>query len=174
MKKYTILIKNKKIYLLQGANGHVKHNDTQSIGSHDSVSPPANPNMDLLAPPDPDDKFTYSDMSIGLGMDISIRGEGDLNDTKESYDENGWRVGREAGFDDKEEEQDQAHPEEDRISFAPEDIKHVHEVIYDPVDEVVVEDCCPEVCYRTCPCCIGDPDSPFWQLWYRHRLQVSR
>ena len=54
------------------------------------------------------------------------------------------------------------------------EIKHVEEVLIDPVDDVVVEECCPEVCYRVCPCCIGDPDSPFWQLWYRHRLQVSR
>jgi len=83
-------------------------------------------------------------------------------------------------FDAKEEEpEDNNHHhrgggDDDGISFAPEDIKHVEEVLYDPVDEVVVEDCCPEVCYRTCPCCIGDPDSPFWQLWYRHRLQVSR
>jgi hypothetical protein len=51
---------------------------------------------------------------------------------------------------------------------------NVPEVFIDPVDDVVVEDCCPEICYRLCPCCIGDPDSPFWQLWYRHRLQVSR
>ena len=52
--------------------------------------------------------------------------------------------------------------------------KNVEEVLEDPVDDVVVEKCCPEICYRICPCCIGDPDSPFWQLWYRHRLQVSR
>ena len=84
---------------IQGANGHVKHNnDTASLRSHDSVAQPQpRSNLDLLAPPDPDDKFTYSDMSIGLGMDISIRGEGDLNETKESYDENGWRVGGEGG-----------------------------------------------------------------------------
>ena len=37
--------------------------------------------MDLLQPPDPEEKFTYSDMSIGLGMDISIRGEGEANET---------------------------------------------------------------------------------------------
>jgi len=84
---------------IQGANGHVKHNnDTASLRSHDSVAQPQpRSNLDLLAPPDPDDKFTYSDMSIGLGMDISIRGEGDLNETKESYDEHGWRVGGEGG-----------------------------------------------------------------------------
>merc|ERR1719412_1173916 len=54
------------------------------------------------------------------------------------------------------------------------EVKQVEEVMYDPVDEVVVEDCCPPVCYRTCPCCIGDMESPFWQLWYKHRLQISR
>ena len=63
-------------------------------------------------------------------------------------------------------------PDEDMLSQT--EIKHVEEVLMDPVDDVVVEECCPEVCYRICPCCIGDPDSPFWQLWYRHRLQVSR
>ena len=50
----------------------------------------------------------------------------------------------------------------------------MEEVLYDPVDEIVVEDCCPPVCYRICPCCIGDAESPFWQLWYKHRLQISR
>ena len=65
---------------IQGANGHVKHNnDNQSIRSHESVS--RRPTMDLLQPPDPEEKFTYSDMSIGLGMDISIRGEGEANET---------------------------------------------------------------------------------------------
>ena len=86
-------------------------------------------------------------------------------------------------------------------------VKLVEEVLYDPVDEIVVEECCPAGCYRcptlqhhhhhhhhyyphyrhhhhhqqfeilharTCPCCIGDPESPFWQLWYKHRLQISR
>jgi hypothetical protein len=84
----------------------VKNNDTQSLRSQESATHRAN--LDLLAPPEGDDKLTYSDMSIGLGMDISIRGEGDLNDTKESYDENGWRVGHEAGgFESKDEEQEQ-------------------------------------------------------------------
>ena len=159
---------------IQGANGHVKHNnDNQSIRSHESVT--HKPNIDLLAPPpttESDDKFTYSDMSIGHGMDISIRGECELNETKESYDENGWKVnGRENGFEGKEAEPEQDQKEEED---PPDEIKFIQEAVYDPVDEVVVEDCCPEVCYRTCPCCIGDPDSPFWQMWYRHRLQVSR
>ena len=65
--------------------------------------------------------------------------------------------------------------DEDRASILSQtEIKHVQEVLIDPVDDIVVEECCWEVCYRVCPCCIGDPDSPFWQLWYRHRLQVSR
>ena len=46
--------------------------------------------------------------------------------------------------------------------------------MYDPVDEVVVMDCCPAVCYRVFPCCKGDPDSPLWQEWYKHRLQISK
>jgi len=69
----------------------VKHNDSASIRSQDSAA--VKPSLDLLGLPDIDGKMTYSDMSIGLGMDISIRGEGDLSDTKEPYDENGWRVG---------------------------------------------------------------------------------
>jgi len=70
-------------------------------------------NIDLLAPPEPEDKFTYSDMSIGLGMDISIRGEAELNDTKESYDENGWKVGRESGLEAKEDEPEPDQHEEE-------------------------------------------------------------
>ena len=46
--------------------------------------------------------------------------------------------------------------------------------MYDPVDEVVVMDCCPAICYRVFPCCKGDPDSPLWQEWYKHRLQISK
>ena len=52
--------------------------------------------------------------------------------------------------------------------------KNVEEALNDPFDDIVVEDCCPLVCYRVCPCCVGDNDSPFWQLWYKHRLQLSR
>ena len=50
----------------------------------------------------------------------------------------------------------------------------MEEVLYDPEDEVVVEDCCPKRCYTAMPCCLGDPDSPLWQEWTKHRLQMSR
>ena len=59
-------------------------------------------------------------------------------------------------------------------SFYMYEMPQVEEVMYDPVDEVVVEDCCPASCYRVFPCCQGDPDSPVWQEWYKHRLQISR
>lgn len=52
--------------------------------------------------------------------------------------------------------------------------RNVQEKIEDPLDDITVEACCWEVCYRACPCCIGESDSPFWELWYKHRLQVSR
>ena len=44
------------------------------------------------------------------------------------------------------------------------------QVFYDPVDEVVVEDCCPRFVYNTFPFCNGDAESPFWQVWSKHRL----
>ena len=65
--------------------------------------------------------------------------------------------------------------DEDGISYDEASAgKNVEEALNDPFDDVVVEDCCPLVCYRVCPCCVGDNDSPFWQLWYKHRLQLSR
>jgi hypothetical protein len=176
---------------IQGANGHVKHNnDNQSLKSYDSkcgnggtAQPCSNGNGGL----NNDEKLNkYSDMSIGLGMDISIRGDGDATTNKEAAasapDENGWGVSHHSSLQlDEKEQNDEiknggleqgGDPEDDILSQT--EIKHVEEVLIDPVDDMVVEDCCPEVCYRVCPCCIGDPDSPFWQLWYRHRLQVSR
>jgi hypothetical protein len=35
---------------------------------------------------------------------------------------------------------------EDITSYV-EEVKQVEEVLYDPVEEIVVEDCCPAVCY---------------------------
>jgi voltage-gated sodium channel type II alpha len=55
----------------------------------------------------------------------------------------------------------------------PLDEKFHEEVFYYPVDEVIVEDCCPAVVYRKMPCCLGD-SSPFWQVWNRHRLLGSK
>ena len=208
---------------IQGANGHVKHNtDNQSLKSYDSKTgngghpptlnePQPTPTQQQQPQPlrsngnggvcttnggDSEKLHKYSDMSIGLGMDISIRGDGDANGTtKEAAAsapdmENGLGVSRHSSlqFDsdkihaggennggDEVKRDGSSHDDEDRASILSQtEIKHVQEVLIDPVDDVVVEECCPEVCYRVCPCCIGDPDSPFWQLWYRHRLQVSR
>ena len=184
---------------IQGANGHVKHNnDNQSLKSQDSRQSlaPGGGNSAVTngtAAGAVQDKLNkYSDMSIGLGMDISIRGDGEAT-TKDVpvTDSSFSRHNSLQQFDTEKEVFDSAAdcnnaettggsrqangnaaPDEDILSHT--EIKHVREVLMDPVDDVVVEECCPEVCYRVCPCCIGDPDSPFWQLWYRHRLQVSR
>ena len=185
---------------IQGANGHVNNGATNgggkvappppppppppggesiSLRSHDSV----HHNMDTLAVPGAlEEKLNYSDMSIGMGMDISIRGAAVTNnepaDTSTAAAAaavaNGEKV---LQFDNDNSRIDEVKEEEKSDhegSINPDDLKNVMEVLYDPVDEIVVEDCCPEVCYRICPCCIGDLDSPFWQLWYKHRLQVSR
>ena len=48
------------------------------------------------------------------------------------------------------------------------------EIDYNPVDEIVVEDCCYPIFYKIFPFCEGDPESPFWQVWSRHRLLGSR
>ncbi len=208
-----------------GASSQSVNADSQSLQSGESAAAattttasdggPAGPQkqqpaMDTLRLPSLDcEKMGYSsDMSIGRGMDISIRGDGDLGN-KECYEgesgwqgENGLQRASPAGgngsaaaaeksdyydskerieYDDHHEKDEKVgsdHGEDDIISYGEPEIngmgKNVEEVLEDPIDDVVVEKCCPEVCYRMCPCCIGDPDSPFWQLWYKHRLQVSR
>ena len=122
-------------------------------------------------------------------MDITIQGTADGPGVKDSCadsvhsGDSGWRRtkngrtngganGGSLGCSTEKIEFDDGKPEED-LTFQ-EEVKQVEEVMYDPVDEIVVEECCPPVCYRTCPCCIGDMESPFWQLWYKHRLQISR
>ena len=168
---------------IHGANGHVKsHNDTQSLRSHNSLQRQSN--METLELPGLDEKIKYSDMSIGIGMDLSIRGDGE-GACKESYEDDinrDWdncdnKKPASMQFDKNGIGLDTDYKENDGVDsiYNTTEIKaNVKEVLYDPVDDVVVEDCCPQVCYRVCPCCIGDPDSPFWQLWYKHRLQVSR
>ena len=189
---------------IQGANGHVNNGATNGGGKVAPPPPPPSPvgesislrshdsvhhNMDMLAVPGAlEEKLNYSDMSIGMGMDISIRGSGGAVTNNEPADTqtataataaataaNGEKV---LQFDNDNSRIDEVKEEEksdhEGGSINPDDLKNVMEVLYDPVDEIVVEDCCPEVCYRICPCCIGDLDSPFWQLWYKHRLQVSR
>ena len=79
---------------IHGANGHVKtsHNDTQSLRSHSSLQQQQG-NLDTLALPGVDDKLKYSDMSIGIGMDLSIHGEGEAGTCKDSYEDDisgGW------------------------------------------------------------------------------------
>lgn len=185
---------------IQGANGHVKHKnggtaaaaaalDGASLVSNDSGRQQQDNQLQL--PGLDDEKLGYSsDMSIGRGMDISIRGDGDKECLEDggAGGQDGWgdANGKEAGtagtyYDSKEkiDYDDEKKPIDDddddgTISYDDVDGKNVDEVLFDPVDDVVVERCCPDVCYNVCPCCIGDPDSPFWQLWYRHRLQVSR
>lgn len=165
---------------IQGANGHVKHRqpeqssraDTGSLrsyGSHGSQQ-----QMDSLKLPPIDDKqLGYSsDMSIGRGMDISIRGHGEP-DNKEGYDDVGEDWDKDSRCDSREKidlDQDQKDGDEGDAPVGT----NVEEALFDPVDDITVEKCCPQACYNVCPCCIGDPDSPFWQLWYKHRLQMSR
>lgn len=97
-------------------------------------------------------------------MDISIRGQGEANsEEKVGFEDSGE-------WDEKKDEQESKEEEVQDIQVC----SNVEEVLLDPVDVIMVERCCPQVCYNVCPCCIGDPDSPFWQLWYKHRLQMSR
>ena len=167
-------------------NGHLKQKDRDEssvVGSRSS-SWRQKQNMENLLIPDiePHGKHLYADTSIGEGMDISIQGEGGPAGVKDSCadshsgEESGWRRSNMRKSDsqlstEKIEFDDGKQEEELTLNV---DVKQVEEVLYDPVDEVVVEDCCPPVCYRVCPCCIGDAESPFWQLWYKHRLQISR
>ena len=48
-------------------------------------------------------------------------------------------------FDEGKQQQQQQEAED--ITSYVEEVKQVEEVLYDPVDEIVVEDCCPAVCY---------------------------
>ena len=122
-----------------------------------------------------DKNMLLDDTSIGRGMDVSINGgvehkEG-CADSVHSGD-SGWRRSKNRKSENNSPEKVE-YSDVDNASYVQE-MAHVEEVLYDPVDEVVVEDCCPPVCYRVCPCCNGDPDSPLWQEWHKHRLQISR
>ena len=168
---------------IQGVNGHLKNGekDNISIGSRDSSWIQTKKNS-LLMHDTEKSKLSNADSSIGEGMDISIHGEAEPGGVKESCTESihsgdsRWNRSQNK----KNEsisgsmEKIELDEKEDQMLPSPEDIKKVEEVMYDPIDEIVVEDCCPPGCYKACPCCIGDPDSPFWQLWYKNRLQISR
>ncbi len=82
------------------------------------------------------------------------------------------------GFDLSEKEQLEKNLQ-DKLAFAPgaglvaadaEDDVAEEEMYYTPPDDVVVPDCCPRRVYERMPFCNGDPESPFWQVWSRHRL----
>merc|ERR1719458_71351 len=83
--------------------------------------------------------------------------------------DSGWRRSKKRDASPEHEKK----PEEDALSYM-EEVEHVDEVMYDPVDEIVVMDCCPPRYYQLCPCCSGDGDSPLWHEWHKHRLQISR
>ena len=171
---------------IQGANGHLRHKDKDTISVQSRDSAWRNQHKENLLIPDMErNKMVYADSSIGEGMDISIQGEGcppglkeSCADSVNSGDEADWR--RERGNMRKSESQVSTEKIEFDVGKMEEDVtlnvdvKQLEEVFHDPVDEVVVEDCCYPWIYRTCPCCIGDAESPFWQLWYKHRLQISR
>ena len=171
---------------IQGANGHVKQQEKDNISNGSRDSGWHHQKKGGLLIPDMDKStFNFADSSIGEGMDITIQGEAEDGGVKESCadslhsGDSGWRrsksknKGSITGSMDKIEFNGD-HSDYDDYPANMDEIKHVEEVMYDPIDEIVVVDCCPPACYRVCPCCIGDPDSPFWQLWYKHRLQVSR
>ena len=124
-----------------------------------------------------DKNMLLDDTHIGNGMDVSLNNGGFEHKENSSGSvhsgDSGWRRSRKVKESEHNTPEKVAFSEPDNASFVQE-MAHVEEVLYDPVDEVVVEDCCPPVCYRICPCCVGDPDSPLWQEWHKHRLQISR
>ena len=63
---------------------------------------------------------------------------------------------------------------EDEINEYDDEGRHEEEVYYFPVDEIVVEPCCPNVIYRMIPWCNGNEKSPFWVVWDEQRLAGSR
>ena len=176
---------------IQGANGHVKQTagsakDNNNGGGMVKEPTTVNNKSRRSSSTQPAvvsglTKREPSDMSIGKGMDISIRGEEDDEDQHiERDDEKSIEKMKEGDGDSNtldggviEKKKKAASGDEDDISYDANG-KDVPEVLQDPYDDIIVEDCCWEICYKVCPCCIGDLDSPFWQLWFKHRLQVSR
>ena len=169
---------------IHGANGHLKHKDKDTISVMSRDSAWRRQNKDSLLLPDMErGNMVYADSSIGEGMDISIQGEGCPMGVKESCadsihsGEEGWHR---ANMRKSDSQNSTEKIEFDDGKIGVEDVgmtvevKQVEEVMYDPVDEVVVMDCCPAVCYKIFPCCLGDPESPLWQEWYKHRLQISK
>ena len=147
---------------LNSANSHISNNTKLHSNKDNLLLTYMDKNMLL------DD--SSSSTSIGNGMDVSVSnsasGSGSVNSGNSD-----WRRSKEKATT----LQTQAETKNNmESSFYMYEMPQVEEVMYDPVDEVIVVDCCPASCYRAFPCCQGDPDSPVWQEWYKHRLQISK
>ena len=103
--------------------------------------------------------------SMPGGMEYGRQGEEGSTHSGDS----GWRRSKRRGEASPEEEKKAV----DAMSYM-EEVQHYEEALYDPVDDVVVLDCCPPGYYKLCPCCTGEGDSPLWHEWHKHRLQISR
>lgn len=113
-------------------------------------------------------KFDQSFHSkIGQGMDMDLPSKYDNDDITSKVMMNGMGGYVNGGYIFNEEDEDR------ESSYSVDDPQH-EEVYYYPVEDVIVEDCCPAVIYRVMPCCYGDDNSPFWESWNRHRLLGSR
>ena len=136
------------------------------------------------------DESEERDSRIGDGMDVTITGNnGSVLQTKDSWgtiDSNLMpdvslkdRMLNEELVNDEDMEEDTSSwrrskkkTEQPSIGESVMKVQQVDEVMYDPLDEVVVYDCCPPRYYQICPCCSGDGDSP---LWYdSKRIRKSR
>ena len=151
---------------LNSANSHI---------SNGSMKPAAKENLLLTYM---DKNMLLDDSKIGQGMDVNLSGKLSSSDSSSGSLQSGdsdWRRSKM-----KTEATNQGSPGKAEVkpnmesSFYVHEMPQVEEVMYDPVDEVVVMDCCPAVCYKIFPWCVGDPDSPLWQEWYKHRLQISK
>ena len=137
------------------------------------------------------DESEDRDSRIGDGMDVTITGNnGSVLQTKDSWGTIDSSLMPDVSFKDRmldEELVDNEDMEKDGSSWRQSKtrtepsigesvmkVQQVDEVMYDPLDEVVVYDCCPASYYQICPCCSGDGDSPLWYEWHKHRMQISR
>jgi voltage-gated sodium channel type II alpha len=107
--------------------------------------------------------------ALGGSMPVGMEFGKDEEESVHSGDSSWRRSKKKAELSSKE----NVKKEEEALSYM-EEVQHVDEVMYDPVDEIVVMDCCPARCYEVCPCCAGDSDSPLWHEWHKHRMQMSR
>ena len=123
-----------------------------------------------------DRKMLLDDSSIGRGMNLSITDvkfqQNECCSNSVHSGDAAWR--RSKRVQESERSTPEVKPKDRGNSMFIEEEPNVEEVYYNPVDDVVVEDCCPQGCYKKLPCCAGDPDSPMWQEWHKQRLQISK